>query len=163
MAEMTEQRTLAPERSAVGERGIDARYQAFRLLHLAYIVAPTLAGLDKFFNVMTRWTDYLPPPIAKQLPFSAGVFMMIVGVVEIAAGLLVALKPRIGGYIVAAWLAGIIFNLVILSVSTGRPYYDIALRDLGLMLGALALARLATAYETPRERVAQPTRTTGTP
>lgn len=115
-------------------------HQAFRILHVAFVAAPTLAGLDKFFEVLTDWDRYLAPPFARLL--GGHTFMLVVGVVEIAAGLLVALRPKIGGYVVAAWLAGIIVNLLVLG-----SFYDVALRDLGLMLGALALARLATAQE----------------
>lgn len=118
----------------------DPAYQAFRILHLGFVVAPLIAGLDKFTNVLVDWQIYLAPIVADMVP--ASTFMMFVGVVEIAAGLLVAFKPKIGGYVVAAWLCGIILNLLL-----APGYLDIALRDLGLALGALALARLATAYE----------------
>jgi len=116
----------------------DPVYQSFRMLQLGFVVAPILAGLDKFFNLLTDWTDYLAPVIADNLPFSASTLMMIIGVVEIAAGLLVAVRPRIGGFVVAAWLVAIILNLLL-----AHDYYDVALRDLGLALGALSLARLA--------------------
>jgi uncharacterized membrane protein YphA (DoxX/SURF4 family) len=114
--------------------------QAYQALHIGFIVAPILAGLDKFTNLLTDWTQYLAPSIANLLPFSAQTFMHVVGVVEIVAGLLVAVRPRIGGYVVSAWLIGIILNLLI---HTER-FYDIALRDLGLAIGAFALARLST-------------------
>lgn len=114
--------------------------QAFRILRLAFIVAPIVAGLDKFFNFLTDWDKYLAPVVSDTLGVQAQTFMMIVGVVEIAAGFVVALYPRIGGYLVAAWLLGIIGNLVVLG-----GYLDVALRDLGLLLAALALARLAEA------------------
>lgn len=114
--------------------------QAFRLLHVGFIAAPILAGLDKFTNFLTDWTQYLWPGIPDTLGISAATFMSVVGVVEIVAGILVAVRPRIGGLVVAGWLAGIILNLVL----TGA-YLDVALRDLGLALGALALARLAAA------------------
>jgi hypothetical protein len=113
--------------------------QAYRLLHIAFITAPIAAGIDKFLNLMVNWEQYLAPVIASNLPIEPSMFMMIVGVIEIAAGLLVAVRPDIGGYVVAFWLWGIILNLLL-----GPGYYDIALRDLGLSLGALALARLAT-------------------
>jgi uncharacterized membrane protein YphA (DoxX/SURF4 family) len=112
--------------------------QAYQILHLAYIVAPVIAGADKFFYWLVNWDQYLSPTIASLLPVSAQTFMMLVGVIEIAAGLLVAFAPRIGAYVVAMWLAGIILNLLIIP-----GYYDIALRDFGLALGALALGRLA--------------------
>ena len=113
-------------------------YQAFRLLQVAFIIAPIVAGVDKFFHALTNWNMYLAPAIANALPISADRFMMLVGGIEVLAGLLVALKPRIGGYVVALWLWGIIVNLL---MQTGS--YDIVLRDFGLSLGALALARLS--------------------
>jgi hypothetical protein len=112
--------------------------QAFWLLRLGFIAAPILFGLDKFTNLMVDWSIYLAPWVNDIIPGSADQFMYVVGGVEIAAGLLVALRPQIGGYVVAAWLAGIIVNL--LSIP---GYYDVALRDVGLLLGALSLARLA--------------------
>ena len=122
----------------------DPRYQAFVLLRLAFAVAPIAFGLDKFFNVMVDWPVYLAPWIDDIVPGSAQDLMYVVGAVEILAGVIVALKPRYGAYIVAGWLAGIILNLLTLS-----GYYDIALRDFGLMLGALTLARLASVYDAP--------------
>lgn len=116
-------------------------FQAFALLRTVFTVAPILFGLDKFFNLLTDWTHYLAPWIDDIVPGDAATAMRIVGVIEIVAGLLVAVAPRIGGYVVALWLAGIIVNLVTL----GR-YYDVALRDLGLLVAALALARLAQAH-----------------
>ena len=116
----------------------DPTHQAFLLLRTVFTVAPILFGLDKFTNVMTDWTIYLAPWINDLVPGDAVTAMRIVGVVEIAAGLLVAIAPRIGGYVVALWLAGIIVNLLTLP-----GFYDIALRDFGLLVGALALARLA--------------------
>jgi hypothetical protein len=110
------------------------------LLRAVFTVAPILFGLDKFTEILTDWDRYLAPGINDLLPGSAHQVMLIVGVVEIAAGLLVATAPRIGGYVVAAWLAGIILNLLLIG-----NYYDVALRDFGLLVGALALARLATA------------------
>lgn len=115
--------------------------QAFWLLRAGFTAAPILFGLDKFFNVMTDWPAYLWTGFASALPGSAEGLMLVVGVVEIAAGILVAVRPRIGGYVVAAWLAGIILNLVLVG-----GVLDIALRDFGLLLGAVALARLATAF-----------------
>ncbi len=114
--------------------------QAFLLLRIAFAVAPILFGLDKFANVLTDdWTRYLSDTFNSLLPGSAATGMHIVGVVEIAAGLVVAVAPRFGGYLVAAWLGGIIVNLLIVG-----GYGDIALRDFGLMLGALTLTRLAS-------------------
>ncbi len=112
--------------------------QAFLLLRTVFTVAPILFGLDKFFEVLTDWERYLAPQINDLIPGSAHQAMLIVGVVEIAAGILVAILPRIGGYVVAAWLAGIILNLLLIG-----NYYDVALRDFGLLVAALALARLA--------------------
>ena len=119
----------------------DHARQAFRILHLGFIVAPILAGLDKFFEVLVDWDRYLAPVATDVLPVSGHTLMLAVGVIEIAAGVLVALRPRIGGYVVAVWLWAIIVNLLILG-----DYFDIALRDFGLSLAALALARLAEAY-----------------
>ena len=112
--------------------------EAYFLLRTLFTVAPILFGLDKFAQVLSDWDFYLAPWINDLVPGSAHDTMMLVGVVEVAAGVLVALRPRIGAYVVALWLAGIIVNLVTLG-----DYYDVALRDFGLMVGALALARLA--------------------
>ena len=122
----------------------DARYQACVRMRVAFTVAPIAFGLDKFFNVLVDWPTYLAPWIDDIAPGSAQDFMYFVGVTEILAGVIVALKPRYGAYVVAAWLGGIILNLL-----TGPGYYDIALRDFGLMLGALTLARLASVYDPP--------------
>jgi len=122
----------------------DAGYQAFVLLRVAFTVAPILFGLDKFFGVLVDWEVYLAPWIDDIVPGSAATAMHIVGVVEILAGLAVALKPRYGAYLVAGWLGGIVVNLL-----THSGYYDIALRDFGLMLGALTLGRLASEYDPP--------------
>jgi hypothetical protein len=118
-----------------------AAHQAFLLLRTVFTVAPVLFGLDKFFGLLTDWEGYLAPQIDALVPGSAHQAMLAVGVVEILAGVLVAVLPRVGGYVVAAWLAGIILNLLL----TGG-FYDIALRDFGLLAGALALARLAAAF-----------------
>lgn len=116
-------------------------YQAYQLLYLGFIMAPLVAGVDKFTNFLTDWDKYLAPVVAGLLPFSAGTFMLFVGIVEIGAAVLVALRPQIGAYVVAAWLAGIVINLLLIP-----GYFDIALRDFGLMLGALALARLSVEF-----------------
>jgi uncharacterized membrane protein YphA (DoxX/SURF4 family) len=123
----------------------DPSYQAFLLLRTVFTVAPILFGLDKFANLMTHWPIYLAPWIDGILPGDAQTAMYIVGVVEIVAGILVAVAPRIGAYVVALWLAGIIVNLL-----TGPGFYDVALRDFGLLVGALALGRLAEAQRAPR-------------
>jgi uncharacterized membrane protein YphA (DoxX/SURF4 family) len=122
----------------------DPRWQAFALLRLGFTVAPLAVGIDKFFNAMTDWPQYLAPWIDDVLPGSAQDFMYVVGAVEILAGLVVLLKPRYGGYLVAAWLAGIVVNLL-----SYPGWYDIAVRDVGLALGALTLARLASVYDPP--------------
>ena len=116
-----------------------AARQAFLLLRVVFTVAPVLFGLDKFVGLLTDWEQYLAPQIDNLVPGTTHQAMLAVGVVEILAGLLVAVLPRIGGYVVAAWLAGIIVNLLLVG-----GYGDIALRDFGLMLGALTLSRLAT-------------------
>jgi uncharacterized membrane protein YphA (DoxX/SURF4 family) len=126
----------------------DAAYQSFWLLRIGFTVAPIVFGLDKFFNVLVNWEQYLAPWVDRLLPGTATDVMYLVGVVEIVAGLIVLIKPRYGAYLVAAWLAGIIINLLVLG-----DYYDVALRDFGLLLGAIALARLATAYDRPRSAV----------
>lgn len=120
--------TMAPDR------------QAFFLLRTVFTVAPVLFGLDKFTNILTDWTIYLAPVATAVVPVSAQTFMYIVGVVEIIAGILVAVRPRFGSLLVAVWLLGIIINLLVLG-----NYYDVALRDFGLLVGALALNRLSPA------------------
>ena len=122
----------------------DPARQAFWLLRSAFTVAPIVFGFDKFFNVLTDWPSYLAPFVNDITPGNAHQAMLAVGVVEIVAGLVVALTPRIGGYVVALWLAGIILNLLLIP-----GFYDVALRDFGLLLAALALARLAVVYDGP--------------
>jgi uncharacterized membrane protein YphA (DoxX/SURF4 family) len=122
----------------------DPGYQAFWLLRITFTVAPILFGADKFANLLVNWEKYLAPWIRDLSPLSATHTMYVVGVVEIIAGVAVALKPRYAAYIVAAWLGGIVINLL-----TYSGYYDVALRDFGLMLGALTLARLASKYDSP--------------
>jgi hypothetical protein len=116
----------------------DPVYQAYQILHVGFTAAPILFGLDKFFHVLVDWDKYLPPVVSRLVGGHGHAFMLAVGVIEIIAGLLVAFKPRIGGYVVAAWLWGTTLNLLLIP-----GYYDVALRDFGLSLGALALARLA--------------------
>lgn len=120
-------------------RTIRSSREAFQILRMGFIAAPILAGLDKFLGLLTDWSQYLWPPLADAVGLSPNALMYSVGVVEIAAGVLIAWRPRLGGYVVAAWLGGIIVNLMLLG-----DFWDIALRDLGLALGALALARLAS-------------------
>lgn len=121
----------------------DPTFQAFALLRIGFTVAPILFGLDKFTEWMADWSTYLWSGVADAIPGTADDVMLAVGVVEVAAGILVAVRPRIGGYVVAAWLGGIIVNLLLVG-----GYLDIALRDFGLLLGALTLARLAVAFST---------------
>ncbi len=123
----------------------DPGYQAFLALRTTFVVAPILFGLDKFANLLTDWPAYLAPWINDIVPGSAQQAMYAVGVVEIVAGLVVAVLPRYGGLLVAAWLAGIILNLL-----TIPGFYDVALRDFGLLVAALALARLAVKYAPAR-------------
>jgi hypothetical protein len=127
-----------PLRSAVAA---EPGYQAFLLLRTAFTLAPIVFGLDKFTNLLAEWPVYLAPWIDGLVPGTAQQAMYAVGVVEILAGVLVAVAPRLGGWVVAAWLAGIIVNLL-----TIPGFYDVALRDFGLLVAAVALARLATTY-----------------
>jgi DoxX len=129
---------------AVSPERLEAGYQAYLMLRVAFTVAPIAFGLDKFFNVLTDWPKYLAGWVDDLMPGSAQDFMYAVGGIEILAGVLVALRPRYGAPIVVLWLAGIIFNLV-----TGPGYYDVALRDFGLLLAAATLTRLALAYGRP--------------
>lgn len=117
-------------------------HQAFVLLRTIFTVAPILFGIDKFTNLLTDWTHYLAPLATDIIPVTPQVFMYAVGVVEIVAGILVALRPKFGSLVVCLWLLGIIVNLLILG-----NFFDVGLRDLGLLIGALALNRLATARE----------------
>ncbi|MGQ0432381.1 MAG: hypothetical protein ACT452_08250 [Microthrixaceae bacterium] len=119
----------------------DPAFQAFWLLRIGFIVAPIAFGLDKYFHVLVNWDKYLAPEFTDLFNTQAHTLMYYVGAIEIVAGLVVALRPRFGGYLVAAWLAGIITNLLLMA-----NYYDVALRDFGLLLAALTLARLATAF-----------------
>jgi hypothetical protein len=116
-------------------------FQAFMLLRVGFTVAPILFGLDKFFHVLVDWDIYLAPRLDDIILGTAHEAMYVVGIIEILAGLIVAVAPRFGGYLVAAWLGGIIVNLLLIP-----DFYDIALRDFGLLIGALSLARLATAF-----------------
>ncbi|GAP45562.1 DoxX family membrane protein [Streptomyces azureus] len=134
--------SVAPRRAVLSDPG----YQAFVILRVGFTVAPILFGLDKFANLLVDWPTYLAPWIDDVVPGSAQAAMYAVGVIEIVAGLAVALAPRFGGWLVAGWLAGIIVNLL-----TIPGYYDIALRDFGLLLGAVALARLAQRYHGERQ------------
>ena len=140
MSTLTTDRAVAP---GVTARRLDnPAFQAFTLLRIGFTVAPILFGLDKFLDWLVDWRIYLAPEFNDLIPGNAHQAMLAVGVIEIVAGLVVAVRPRFGGYLVAAWLGGIIANLLLQA-----DFYDVALRDFGLLLGALALARLATAHE----------------
>jgi hypothetical protein len=143
MAMITEPRRsgLTATDTARPLRSEGAAYQAYTILHLGFTVAPIAAGADKFLGLLVDWDKYLAPWIAGLSPIGGHNLMVVVGVVEIVAGLIVWFRPHFGGYLVAAWLGGIILNLLTLP-----GYFDVALRDFGLALGALALARLATAF-----------------
>jgi len=114
-------------------------YKAYKILHVAFVLAPLLAGADKFFDFLVNWPIYLSPLVSNMI--NAQIFMKAIGVIEIAAAVIVLVKPRYGAFIVAFWLWGIIINLL-----TIPGFYDIALRDFGLSLGALALGFLAKEY-----------------
>ena len=129
----------------------DPAHQAFLLLRTVFTVAPLAFGLDKFANLLTDWPRYLAPCIDGLVPGSAQQAMYAVGVVEVLAGLAVAVAPRFGAWLVAAWLAGIILNLL-----TIPGFYDVALRDVGLLVGAVALARLAVRYAPAHRNDEQP-------
>ena len=138
--------TNARVRPATDRSGLSRPdYQAFLLLRGAFVVAPILFGLDKFTDLLTDWQQYLAPTVDDLVPGTGHQLMLAVGVVEVLAGLLVAVRPRLGGYVVAAWLAGIIGNLLLIP-----DFYDVALRDFGLLLAAVALARLAVSIPADR-------------
>ncbi|WP_024794239.1 hypothetical protein [Tomitella biformata] len=141
------------DRPSISTLRSDPGYAAFFVLRSVFVVAPILFGLDKFFNLMTDWPHYLVPWIDTALPGDAQTGMYIIGVIEIVAGLLVAVAPRIGAWVVSLWLAGIIVNLVTFSAfytlsdyDIGFRMYDVALRDFGLLIGAVALGLLANKY-----------------
>ena len=115
--------------------------QAYRILQFGFTVAPILAGLDKFLHLLVNWDQYLPETVARVSPIPAHTLMLVVGIIEIVAGIGIALKPRIFAYVVAAWLAVIIINLLLIP-----GYFDVALRDFGLLLAALALGRLSQQF-----------------
>jgi hypothetical protein len=127
--------------AAAHDGALDARAaRAYTLLRTVFVIAPVAFGVDKFLDLLVDWEAYLAPWVDDLVPGTAHQAMLAVGVVEIAAGILVAVRPDIGGYVVAAWLVGIIVNLV-----TMGEYLDVALRDFGLLVAALALAELAHA------------------
>lgn len=138
------------DNAAISDRGMSVEqadlgnpaYQAYQILHIGFTVAPILAGLDKFLGVLTNWDKYLAPTVNNMLGGNGHLFMQAAGVIEIIAGIGILLKPKIFGYVVGLWLLGIIANLLMIP-----GYYDVALRDLGLALGAFALARLSSVYD----------------
>ena len=119
-------------------------YQAYFILYAGFVALPILAGVDKFFHLLVNWDQYLAPVVTQFIPVTGHTFMLAVGAVEIAAGVLLAVRPRIGACVVALWLWGIIVNLLLVP-----GFYDVALRDFGLSLGALALARLSQEFKHP--------------
>lgn len=128
-----------------GQAELDASqpgYQAYQILHLAFTVAPIVAGLDKFFNLLVNWEQYLPSFVNRLTGGHGHELMLAVGVIEIVAGLGIAFKPKVFAYVVSAWLLLIVANLLMIP-----GYFDVALRDFGLSLGALALARLSSEFD----------------
>jgi hypothetical protein len=138
MASATSPRAAIYGNTALGTR---PAYQAYRILHVGFVVLPIVAGLDKFVHILANWDMYLAPAVSNFLHVAPHSLMLMVGVVEIVAGLIVAVRPRIGAYIVMLWLWGIIVNLLLIP-----SYFDIALRDAGLSLGAIALGRLSREF-----------------
>ena len=141
---MASMHSLQMPAAGAAEAPVDAAgpsRQAFHLLRFGFTVAPIVAGLDKFFGVLVNWDQYLPGVANRLVGGHGHALMQVVGVIEIAAGIGVALKPRVFSYVVAAWLGAIIVNLLLIP-----GYYDVALRDLGLALAALALGRLSTEH-----------------
>ena len=121
---------------------VEPGYQAYQILHIGFTVAPIVAGLDKFFNLLVNWEQYLPPLVTNLVGGYGHELMLVVGVIEIVAGLGVFFKPKVFAYVVSAWLLLIIVNLLMIP-----GYFDVALRDFGLSLGALALARLSSKFD----------------
>ena len=134
--------TIAETTNDVRTRASSPSYQAYQILHLAFIVAPVVAGLDKFFHLLVNWDQYLPTFVNNLVGGHGHELMLGVGVIEVVAGIGVAFKPKVFSYVVAAWLALIIVNLLMIP-----GYFDVALRDFGLLLGALALARLSHEFD----------------
>ena len=132
-----------PRKKSLAEVNVSGpAYQAYQILHVGFVVAPIVAGLDKFFNILVNWEQYLPPFVNRMVGGHGHELMLVAGVVEIVAGLGVLFKPKLFAYIVSAWLLMIVVNLLMIP-----GYYDIALRDFGLALGALALARLSQNFD----------------
>ena len=138
----TQTATIAETTNDVRVRASSPSDQAYQILHLAFIVAPVVAGLDKFFHLLANWDQYLPPLVNNLVGGHGHELMLGVGVIEVVAGIGVAFKPKLFAYVVAAWLALIIVNLLMIP-----GYFDVALRDFGLLLGALALARLSHEFD----------------
>jgi uncharacterized membrane protein YphA (DoxX/SURF4 family) len=134
--------TLSPAGAPTSDVRGDATYQAYAVLRTAFTVAPIVFGLDKFTNLLVQWDRYLAPVLSNPLPVTPHQAMYAVGVIEVVAGIVVLLHPRLGAVVVAAWLAGIIVNLLLVP-----GFYDVALRDFGLLLAAVALQRLATRFD----------------
>jgi len=122
------------------EASLENARQVQQLMRYTYGLVPIVAGLDKFTNLLTDWKNYIAPSVNNALPFSASTFMAIVGVIEIIAGIIVLLRPRLGGFIVMAWLIAIALNLLI-----SGHYSDVAVRDLVMAIGAFSLAKLSVA------------------
>ncbi len=137
-------RAFASDVPALGETNEASRngYQAYRILQAAFVIAPIVAGLDKFLHLLVDWDKYLPALVNNMTGGRGHQLMLVVGVIEIVAGIGVAVKPRIFAYVVAAWLLLIIVNLLLIP-----GYFDVALRDVGLLLGALALGRLSEEFD----------------
>ena len=138
-------RPMTKSEYVVAEQPTDYAHQAYTILKFGFTVAPIIAGLDKFFNLLVPWEQYLAPWVPDLLNISPQTFMYGVGIIEITVGVLVAFWPEVFAYVVTLWLWGIIINLL-----TVPGYYDIALRDFGLSIGALSLARLAHAHRLER-------------
>jgi hypothetical protein len=135
--------TIHETRPAIQARAASSpAHQAYQILRLAFTVAPIVAGLDKFLHLLTDWDKYLPPFVNGLVGGRGHELMLVVGVIEVVAGIGVALRPRLFAWVVAAWLGVIIVNLLLVG-----GYLDIALRDFGLLLGALALGRLSAEYD----------------
>ncbi|HSE24245.1 MAG TPA: hypothetical protein VLB68_21435 [Pyrinomonadaceae bacterium] len=135
-------RRISRTKTQAGQDVSGPTYQAYQILHVAFVVAPLVAGLDKFFNILVNWEQYLPPFVNRMVGGHGHELMLVAGVIEIIAGLGVLFKPKFFAYVVSAWLLMIVLNLLMIP-----GYYDIALRDFGLALGALALARLSQSFD----------------
>lgn len=142
MAQSISNAATADYASEARARVSSPSYQAYQILHLGFVVAPIVAGLDKFFHFLVNWDQYLPPFVNNLVGGHGHQLMLAAGVIEIVAGLGVAFKPKILAYVVTAWLLLIVINLLMIP-----GYFDIALRDFGLSLGALALARLSREFD----------------